>query len=170
MGGRQSQPLDRYAMDRLDKHFRQLTQAVFARFGHAYAELLRQWPALAGDALARISRPDRLRQAGRGGGSVLTLRVAPGHAVLVHHDAPRLVERINSAFGYQVVERLKILADDTLVDQPAAEPVGEPAHRLAAGDRLKLKARLKAVPDERLREALGRLGEQGLANGWKIGR
>jgi hypothetical protein len=153
-------------MDRLDKHFRHLTQAVFARFGHAYAELLRQWPALAGDALARISRPDHLRQAGRGGATVLTLRVAPGHAVLVQHDAPRLIERINSAFGYQVVERLKILADDTLLDQPAAEP----ARRLAAGDRLKLRARLKAVPDERLREALGRLGEQGLANGWKIGR
>jgi hypothetical protein len=153
-------------MDRLDKHFRQLTQGVFARFGHAYAELLRQWPALAGDDLARVSRPDRLRQAGRNGDSVLTLRVAPGHAVLVQHDAPRLIERINSAFGYQVVERLKILADDTLVE----EPVGPPARRLEAGDRLRLRARLKSVPDDRLREALGRLGEQGLANGWKIGR
>jgi hypothetical protein len=86
--------------------------------------------------------------------------------VLVQHDAPRLIERINSAFGYQVVERLKILADDTLVE----EPVGPPARRLEAGDRLRLRARLKSVPDDRLREALGRLGEQGLANGWKIGR
>src|SRR5262245_10905999 len=93
-------------MDRLDKHFLKLTQGVFARFGHAYAELLRHWPALAGSDLAGVSRPDRLRQAGRGGGSVLTLRVAPGHAVLVQHDAPRLIERINSAFGYQAVERL----------------------------------------------------------------
>ena len=41
---------------------------------------------------------------------------------------------------------------------------------LQAGDRLKLRARLRTVADERLREALGRLGEQGLANGWKIGR
>jgi hypothetical protein len=156
-------------MDRLDKHFRQLTQAAFARFGHAYAEILRQWPALAGDGFARISRPDRLRPAGRGGGSVLTLRVAPGHAVLLQHDAPRLIERINAAFGYQVVERLKILADDTLFEQPAAAAAA-PAGRPAAGDRVKLRARLKAVADDRLREALGRLGEQGLANGWKIGR
>jgi hypothetical protein len=153
-------------MDRLDKHFLKLTQGVFARFGHAYAELLRQWPALVGDGLSRVSRPDRLRQAGRDGVTTLTLRVAPGHAVLVQHDAPRLIERINAAFGYQVVERLKILADDTLVEQPL-EPL---ARRPEPGDRLKLRARLKTVPDDRLREALGRLGEQGLANGWKIGR
>jgi len=48
--------------------------------------------------------------------------------------------------------------------------VGPPERRLEAGDRLRLRARLKSVPDDRLREALGRLGEQGLANGWKIGR
>ena len=46
--------------------------------------------------------------------------------VLVQHDAPRLIERINSAFGYQVVERLKILAEDPLLDQPAAD-AGAPA-------------------------------------------
>jgi hypothetical protein len=153
-------------MDRLDKHFRQLTEGVFARFGHAYAELLRQWPAIAGASLAGVSRPDRLRQAGRNGSGVLTLRVAAGHAVLVQHDGPRLVERINAVFGYRLVERLKILADDTLVEQPGEPPPRQPQ----AGDRLKLRARLKTVSDERLRDALGRLGEQGLANGWKIGR
>jgi hypothetical protein len=153
-------------MDRLDKHFRKLTDSVFARFGHAYAELLRQWPAIAGDSLARVSRPERLRQAGRDGSAVLTLHVAPGHAVLVQHDAPRLIERINAVFGYRVVERLKILADDTLVERPPEPPPRQPE----PSDRVKLKARLRTVTDERLREALGRLGEQGLANGWKIGR
>jgi hypothetical protein len=58
------------------------------------------------------------------------------------------------------------LATDAL----AGELAGPPAPRPEAGDRLKLRARLKSVPDDRLREALGRLGEQGLANGWKIGR
>jgi hypothetical protein len=153
-------------MDRLDKHFRKLTDAVFSRFGHAYAELLRQWPAIAGDGLARVSRPERLRQAGRDGSAVLTLHVAPGHAVLVQHDAPRLIERINAVFGYRVVEKLKILADDTLVERPQEPPPRQPD----PSDRIKLKARLRTVTDERLREALGRLGEQGLANGWKIGR
>ena len=122
--------------------------------------------AIAGESLARVSRPGRLRQAGRSGSATLILHVAPGHAVLVQHDAPRLIERINAVFGYQVIERLKILADDTLVESPAQPP----PRQLAPSDRVKLRARLRAVTDERLREALGRLGEQGLANGWKIGR
>jgi hypothetical protein len=148
-------------MDRLDKHARDLFRPAFERYGQAWADLLRQWPAVAGEELARISRPERLSKSTRNGETFtrLIVRCAPGSALLVEHDQTRIVERINVVYGFRFVDGLKVISGDIGVAGAAPQP---PQNH--PNDALALKVRLRSIGDDRLREALLRLGQGVLAH------
>jgi len=153
-------------MDRLDKHARDLFRPAFERYGQAWADLLRQWPAVAGEDLARISRPERLAKSTRNGEPLtrLVVRCTPGAALLVEHDQTRIVERINVVYGFRFVDGLKVISGDIGIPGPqAAPPQNHP------NDALALKARLRSIGDDRLREALLRLGQGVLAQNGRAG-
>jgi hypothetical protein len=147
-------------VDRLDKHFRRLTKQVFARYGFAYGDVLSRWSAIVGDELGRISVPERIRWPrptgpagdGRKSGGTLMLRVAEGRALEFQHLGPRVIERINSHYGYEAVSALKIVQGTVAApsrDRPKSGP-GMPNE--AVGERL------EAIEDDGLRAALMRLG------------
>lgn len=148
------------SVERLDKHFRDLTRKSFERYGFAYADLIATWPAVIGDELGALSTPVRIRWPRPTGaaaerrkrGGTLTLRVAEGRGLEFQHLAPRIIERINSYFGYQAVTQLKIV--QSLIERPLAE-----ADRGLADHVLddSCSARLAAIGDERLKQALVRL-------------
>jgi hypothetical protein len=143
-------------MDRLDKYARDLFRPAFDRYGSAYADLLRQWPAVVGEELGRLSRPERLSNLTVNGETVtrLVVKVAPGASLLVEHDQTRIIERINVIFGFRFIDGLKVVTGDpgTSAATPALPPQTHP------NDALALKARLRSIGDDRLREALLRLG------------
>lgn len=125
--------------------------------GFGEAQLISQWPAIIGAALAAKVTPDKLSYArGERRDGTLRLRVAPAVALEVQHREPQLLERINSFFGYRAVARL------VLVQGPPARPPRPDSPRmrpLAAAEREALDRRLAAIEDPELRAALKRLGE-----------
>jgi len=153
-------------MQTLDKPFRELTQAAFARYGFAYGELLSQWAAIVGDGFAKACRPERIswpRQAGevrqRMGGTLI-LQVAPGRALELHYETPKLIERINVFYGYGAIAAIKIRQAPAAAPQPPvrSKPGLRPAEAAA------LEAELAGIGEEGLRDALRRLGTGALAN------
>lgn len=148
-------------MDRLDKHFRQLTKAVFSRYGFAYGEVLSRWSAIVGEELGAMSAPERIRwprasgagAEGRKTGGTMVLRVAEGRGLEFQHLAPRIIERINGFYGYEAVTAVKVLQGG--LASPSA-----PARRFAdkAASPSRGSPSLEAIEDEALRAALLRLG------------
>src|SRR5262245_22199935 len=121
-------------MQTLDKPFRDLTQAAFARYGFAYGDLLNQWEAIAGADVARICRPERIawpRQSGESRqrlGGTLYLRALAGRALELHYETPRLIERINAFYGYAAIAAIKLRQAAALPSEPApAKPDRLPA-------------------------------------------
>jgi len=153
-------------MDRLDKYARDLFRPAFERYGQAWADLLRQWRAVAGEELARISRPERLSKSTRNGETVtrLVVRCSPGAALLVEHDQTRIVERINVVYGFRFVDGLKVISGDIGAGETPPPPQNHP------NDALTLKVRLRSIGDDRLREALLRLGQEVLAQSARSGK
>ena len=106
-------------METLDKHFRELTRAAFARYGFAYAELIGRWPAIVGDAVAQACEPERIkwpRAAGESAqkqGGTLVIRAAPGRGLDLQHETPRIIERINGFYGYGAIAAVKIMQGRT---------------------------------------------------------
>jgi len=151
-------------METLNKYFRNLSQASFAKHGHAYAEILSHWPEIIGETLAAVSTPERVKWPKAAGaessGGTLILRGAPGHTLDLQHETPHIIERINTFLGFNAVSSVKILHGRTDRKQAASgRPLPLPSEDAAALDK-----RLSIITDDRLREALTRLGQGALAS------
>jgi hypothetical protein len=131
--------------------------AVLGKRGFGEAQLIAQWPAIIGEALARGMSPDRLSfPRGERSGGTLHVRVGPGYALEVQHREPVLIERVNAFFGYRAVARLAIVQGPlALPDGPAAVP----RRPLKNEERQALDQGLAELEDGALKSALQRLGE-----------
>lgn len=143
-------------METLDKHFRELTRAAFARHGFAQAELIGRWPEIVGEELSRASEPERIKwprgaeESARKAGGTLVIRAAPGRGLELQHDVPRIIERINQFHGYGAIDAIKIIQAATWNrHEPAPRPV--PAKKLCEQE-------LAAIDNAPLKAALERLG------------
>jgi hypothetical protein len=147
-------------MKTLDKDFRALTRAAFARYGFAYADLLTQWPAIVGDSVAQWSEPERIKwpRAGadeRKQGGTLVIRVTPGRGLDLQHETPRIIDRINAFYGYPAVTAVKIRQSPLSRKKAQTRPL----QPLDPGQAQALESRLDGVADSHLKEALRRLGQ-----------
>jgi hypothetical protein len=131
--------------------------AILGKRGFAEAQLVAQWPAIIGDALAESVSPEKLSfSRGERREGTLHLRVAPGVALEVQHREPVLVERINAFFGYRAVARLALRQGPP---SRSFRPVPPPRRALKTEERQSLERQLAAVDHPELRAALARLGE-----------
>lgn len=147
-------------MQTLDKEFRALTRAAFARYGFAYADLITQWPAIIGEHLAQWCEPERIKWPRSGTderkqGGTLVIRVAPGRGLDLQHETPQIIDRINSFYGYSAISAVRIM-QGTLSGKKATRPT---APELGPEQAKALEARIEAVADPDLKEALRRLGK-----------
>jgi len=122
--------------------------------GTALASLLAEWPLIVGDELARVSLPEKFT------GSTLRLLVMPSAALVLQHDAPQIVARINAYYGRSAVTRLSLVQGPL----PVAAPPRRPARpTLSAHRQASLKTATEGISDDRLKAALERLGRAILA-------
>ena len=150
-------------METLDKHFRALTGASFAKRGRAAADLITQWPAIVGERLAAISEPERIKWQKSAGadekGGTLCIRSAPGHGLDLQHETQVIIERINAFLGYGAVSGLKITQGHKALGKTKIH--GTAALPPATAEALEQK--LADIGDEKLKQALKRLGSGALA-------
>lgn len=123
-----------------------LTRPAFKRKSPAGAQIMADWPALVGPALAAVSQPVRLSS------GTLTLACSGPVAMELQHLAPQLASRINAALGRVAVERFRFVqrAPTGALPRPAARPAPAP---LPA----RVESALAGVASPELREALARL-------------
>lgn len=144
-------------METLDKHFRHLTRAVFDRHGFVYGDVIARWPDIAGEALARYCRPERIKwprgsgeEAQKSGGT-LVIAAAPGRALDLQYEAPRIIERVNGFYGYGAIAAVKVVQ--------ASEPIGSPAKPTPRALKPVPDQILEKIEDDQLKAALARLGQ-----------
>lgn len=143
-------------METLSKHFREITKAAFARHGFAQADVVANWDAIVGEALAAISAPERIKwprgageEASKQGGT-LVIRAAPGRALELQYEASRIMSRINSFFGYGAVSAVKVVQAQEL-------PQGRPSPARLP-EKPVCEQELATLEDGPLKAALERLG------------
>ena len=143
-----------------------LTKPILGKQGAALADILLEWPLIAGEALAGICRPDRLVfPRGRRNGGTLHLRVVSAAALELQHESPRLIERVNRYFGYAAVDRLRLVHAPLGPEstRPRKTRAGRATRAVSPAERAELRRRVAGVEDPELRETLERLGAAVLA-------
>lgn len=143
-------------------------QPAFRKRGFATADLVASWPDIVGERYGERVRPERLlwpRPVERDGETVpepatLVVNTDGATALLLTHEMPQILARINGYFGWAAVGRIRI------VQKPVSVPVRKrrPQVRdLTVAEQRELDARLDGVEHEGLRKALEKLGSQVIA-------
>ena len=129
--------------------------------GFAVARLLTQWDQIAGPEMAAVTRPVKVHYGREGLGATLTLLVAPAHAPMVQMSLPRLIDRVNAAYGYAAIARITLTQTAAAGFAEGQTPFSGPAPVTTPDPALTARATSLAQPiqDQTLRQALEQLGQ-----------
>lgn len=130
--------------------------------GFAVARLLTHWAEVAGEEMARKTRPVKISYGKGGMGATLTLLVKAAEAPMVQMALPILKERVNAVYGYAAVNHIHLTQTAaTGFAEGQAEFTPAPKAPKPADPALQAKARETAdgVADPGLRTALELLAQ-----------
>lgn len=140
--------------------------AAFRRFGFVQSSVVTRWAEIAGERYAAISAPESIRfPAGKKEKGTLALTVMSGHAPIIQHVLPEIIERVNRFFGYEAIVKVAIRAGEV----PRREPERRPPPANLRPVPTDLGDSLRDIGDPELRAVLEAMA-QGLANGPALGK
>jgi hypothetical protein len=138
----------------------QIGAAAFRKFGFVQSSIVTRWAEIVGAHYAEISEPESIRfPVGKKAGGTLQLTVMSGHAPMVQHVLPDIIDRVNRFFGYAAVA--KVTMKQGQVRRSPAER--RPPPRNLKPMPVELGDSLRDIGDPELRAVLESLA-QGLAN------
>ena len=85
---------------------------VINKKGHIYSETLSNWKYIVGENLFKVCYPKSFKNSNRFGVSTLSVMVKRGHEVDLEYSKKEIADKMNSFFGYTVVEKLKFYSFD----------------------------------------------------------
>ena len=94
--------------DTLPKNIKKIIQ----KKGHIFSETLNNWKYIVGDDLFQICYPKSFKNSNKFGVSTLQIMVKRGHEIDLEYSKKVIMDKMNSFFGYSVVEKLKFISFD----------------------------------------------------------
>ncbi|MXO66878.1 DUF721 domain-containing protein [Altericroceibacterium endophyticum] len=130
----------------------QIGRAAFRRFGFVQSSVVSRWPEIVGERHAKVCLPEAIRfPPGEKTDGILQLVVLPGHAPLIQHVTPEIMERVNRFFGYKAVSRVKLRQGEV---KPARAEVKTKAPPSLKPIPMELGDSLRDIGDPELRQVL----------------
>ena len=85
---------------------------IINKKGHIYSETLSNWKHIVGVELFKFCYPKTFKNSNKFGVSTLVIMVKRGHEVDIEYSKKEILDKMNSFFGYTVVEKLKFISFD----------------------------------------------------------
>ena len=87
---------------------------IIKKKGHIFSETLNNWKYIVGNEIFQICYPKLFKNSNRFGVSTLNVMVKRGHEIDLEYSKKEIMDKMNSFFGYAIVEKLKFISfDDT---------------------------------------------------------
>ena len=83
---------------------------IINKKGHIYSETLSNWRYIVGDELFKVCYPKTFKNSNKFGVSTLLIMVKRGHEVDLEYSKKEILDKMNSFFGYSVLEKLKFIS------------------------------------------------------------
>lgn len=146
-----------FGPQRIGRTLNAVAGKALGKDGLAFGTLLTDWAAIVGSRLAEQTAPLKLAfPSGRRENATLHVRVSSAAALLVQHEEPQILERINAFMGWRAVARLKLVHGGPAL--PQKNYALKPLKRLDPVQEAALVARTEPIENEELRAVLERLG------------
>ena len=85
---------------------------IIKKKGHIFSETLNNWKYIVGDDFFQICYPKSFKNSNKFGVSTLQIMVKRGHEIDLEYSKKVIMDKMNSFFGYAVVEKLKFISFD----------------------------------------------------------
>ena len=85
---------------------------IIKKKGHIFSETLNNWKYIVGDELFQVCYPRSFKSSNRFGASAFQIMVKRGHEIDLEYSKKEIIDKMNSFFGYTVVEKLKFTSFD----------------------------------------------------------
>ena len=85
---------------------------IIKKKGHIFSETLNNWKYIVGDEIFQICYPKSFKNSNKFGVSTLYVMVKRGHEIDLEYSKKEIMNKMNSFFGYAVVEKLKFISFD----------------------------------------------------------
>ena len=85
---------------------------IIKKKGHIFSETLNNWRYIVGNKLFEICYPKSFKNSNKFGVSTLCVMVKRGHEVDLEYSKKEITDKMNSFFGYTVVEKLNFISFD----------------------------------------------------------
>lgn len=85
---------------------------IIKKKGHIFSETLNNWKYIVGNDLFQICYPKSFKNSNKFGVSTLQIMVKRGHEIDLEYSKKIIMDKMNSFFGYAVVEKLKFISFD----------------------------------------------------------
>jgi hypothetical protein len=98
----------------------EIGRAAFRRYGFVQSSVVSRWDEIVGSRYAQVSSPESIRfPAGKKAEGTLELVVESGHAPMLQHVIPEIIDRVNRFFGYAAVAKVRMRQGVVAVPTPA---------------------------------------------------
>ena len=122
---------------------------IINKKGHIYSETLSNWKYLVGDELFKCCYPKTFKSSNKFGVSTLVIMVKRGNEVDIEYSKKEILNKMNTYFGYSVVEKLKFISFD---DEQKVSPKIEIHEKNVTINRYKDK--ISSVKNEKIKKSL----------------
>ena len=86
---------------------------IIKKKGHIFSETLNNWKYIVGNKIFQICYPKSFKNSNKFGVSTLHVMVKRGHEIDLEYSKKEIIDKMNSFFGYAVVEKLKFISFDS---------------------------------------------------------
>jgi len=83
---------------------------IINKKGHIYSETINNWKYIVGKELFKVCYPKTFKNSNRFGVSTLVIMVRRGHEIDLEYSKKDILDKMNSFFGYSVVEKIKLVS------------------------------------------------------------
>ena len=85
---------------------------IIKKKGHIFSETLNNWKYIVGNEIFQICYPKSFKNSNKLSLSTLHVMVKRGHEIDLEYSKKEIMDKMNSFFGYVVVEKLKFISFD----------------------------------------------------------
>ena len=122
---------------------------ILNKKGFVYSEILNRWNYLVGNEISRVSFPKTFKPNGKNAPGTLIISVQRGNEISVEFSKNTIIEKINSFFGYKILNNIRLETFNNL-----KENINKKKVYISTKTTEKFKDSLKSLNNEKIKKSL----------------
>ena len=122
---------------------------ILNKKGFVYAEILNRWNYLVGNEISKVSFKKTFKPNGKNAPGTLIISVQRGNEINIEFSKNSIIEKINSFFGYKVLNNVRIETFNNL-----KENINKKKMHISTNTKEKFKDSLKSLNNEKIKKSL----------------